>query len=170
MTRQEVFSIYKTGWRSCFAGNGLNFAPELNYALFYSKVRLRSPVLLTLTCRAGRGESHAEVIQNGPPDAADRGRNRDATENSPVCSTTWMKGIQPESGKHAFGLFMNDLLLDYYGIDARVELVGSERSDVALLPESVLDHLNPAPYAMICPMRMCAAESMRRAADRSPDQ
>ena len=32
-------------------------------------------------------------------------------------STTWMKGIQPESGQHSFGLFMNDLLLDYYYIE-----------------------------------------------------
>jgi hypothetical protein len=116
LTREEVFSIYNEGIAIVFSGNGLAFAPELNYALFYGKVRMRSPALLTLTCHAGRGESHAEVIQNGPPGqliVAGTVRNRKFTG----VSTTWMKDIQPESGRHAFGLFMNDLLLDYYGIE-----------------------------------------------------
>jgi hypothetical protein len=116
LTRQEVFDIYNEGIKIVFAGNGLNFAPELNYALFYGKVRIHSPAILTLTCYAGRGESHAEVIQNGPPGkliVAGTVRNRKFTG----VSTTWMKDIQPESGRHAFGLFMNDLLLDYYRIE-----------------------------------------------------
>ena len=115
LTRQEVVDIYEEGIAIMFTGTGLNFAPELNYALFYAKVRVRSPVILTLTCYASRGESHADVIQNGPSAkliVAGTVRNRKFTG----VSTTWMKEIQPESGKHAFGLFMNDLLLDYYHI------------------------------------------------------
>ena len=115
LTRQEVVNIYEEGIAIMFTGTGLNFAPELNYALFYAKVRVRSPVILTLTCYASRGESHADVIQNGANAqliVAGTVRNRKFTG----VSTTWMKEIQPESGKHAFGLFMNDLLLDYYHI------------------------------------------------------
>jgi hypothetical protein len=119
LTRQDVLSIYKEGIAIMFAGNGLNFAPELNYALFYGKVRVRSPIrspmILTLTCYASRGESHADVIRSGPQGqliVAGTVRNRKFTG----VSTTWMKDIQPESGRHAFGLFMNDLLLDYYCI------------------------------------------------------
>lgn len=116
LTRQEVFSIYEEGVAVVFTGHGLSHAPELNYALFYSKVRVRSPVVLTLKCFAARNESHAEVIQNGDPGkliVAGTVRN---TKFSGV-STTWMKGIQPESGSHSFGLFMNDLLLDFYCIE-----------------------------------------------------
>jgi hypothetical protein len=68
LTRQEVLSIYEEGIEVVLSGHGLNHAPELNYALFYSKVRMRSPVVLTLKCLAARGESHAEVIQNGDPE------------------------------------------------------------------------------------------------------
>jgi hypothetical protein len=116
LTRHEVLGIYEEGIAVIFTGNGLNFAPELNYALFYSKVRMRSPVLLTLACFAGRGESHQEVIEHGPPGklvVAGTVRNRTFTG----VSTTWMKHIQPESGRHALGLFLNDLLLDYYHIE-----------------------------------------------------
>jgi hypothetical protein len=115
LSRGEVLNIYKEGITILFAGNGLNFAPELNYALFYTKVRVNAPTILTLTCYAGRGESHAEVIQYGGKAqlvVAGTVRNRKFTG----VSTTWMKDIQPESGKHAFGLFMNDLLLDFYHI------------------------------------------------------
>ena len=115
LTRQEVLSIYEEGIAIVFTGTGLNFAPELNYALFYAKVRVHSPTILTLICYASRGESHADVIQNGPNTqliVAGTVRNRKFTG----VSTTWMKEIQPESGKHAFGLFMNDLLLNYYHI------------------------------------------------------
>ena len=116
LARQEVVNIYNEGIAIMFAGNGLNFAPELNYALFYGKVRVRSPIVLTLTCHAGRGESHADVIQYGLPGqliVAGTVRNRKFTG----VSTTWMKDIQPESGRHTFGLFINDLLLDYYCIE-----------------------------------------------------
>jgi hypothetical protein len=116
LTRQEVFSIYNEGIAIVFSGNGLTFASELNYALFYGKVRMPLPTILTLACYAGRGESHADVIQNGPPGqliVAGTIRNGRFTG----VSTTWMKYIQPESGKHTFGLFMNDLLLDYYRIE-----------------------------------------------------
>ncbi len=116
LTRQEVFDIYNAGITIVFTGNGLTFAPELNYALFYSRVRVHSPAILTLACYAGRGESHAEVIENGPARqliVAGTVRNRKFTG----VSTTWMKEIQPESGRHAFGLFMNDLLLDCYRIE-----------------------------------------------------
>jgi hypothetical protein len=115
LAKEEVLSIYEQGIVFVFTGNGLNYAPELNYALFFNKVRTRSPLVVTLKCFAGRGESHGEVINHG-----DRGRLivagsvRNGTFTG--VSTTWMKDIQPESGKHAFGLFMNDLLLDYYGI------------------------------------------------------
>jgi hypothetical protein len=115
LTREEVLTIYEEGLTIVLNGTGLNFAPELNYALFYAKVRMRTPVILTLTCYAGRGESHAEVIQNGPSSqliVAGTVRNRKFTG----VSTTWMKEIQPESGKHAFGLFMNNLLLNYFQI------------------------------------------------------
>ena len=115
LTREEVLNIYDEGIAIVFAGTGLNFAPELNYALFYAKVRVRPPAILTLTCYTGNGESHAEVIQNGPSAqliVAGTVRNRKFTG----VSTTWMKEIQPESGRHAFGLFMNDLLLNYYHI------------------------------------------------------
>jgi hypothetical protein len=116
LTRQEVLSIYEEGIEVVLSGHGLNHAPELNYALFYSKVRMRSPVVLTLKCLAARGESHAEVIQNGDPEkliVAGTVRNRKFSG----VSTTWMKGIQPESGSHSLGLFMNDLLLDFYCIE-----------------------------------------------------
>lgn len=116
LTRQEVFGIYEDGLSVVFTGHGLNHAPELNYALFYSKVRLRSPVILTLKCVAARSLSHAEVIQCGDPDkliVAGSVHNRKFNG----VSTTWMKGIQPESGSHSFGLFMNDLLLDSYRIE-----------------------------------------------------
>ncbi|UCF98972.1 MAG: hypothetical protein JSV89_05390 [Spirochaetaceae bacterium] len=116
LTRHEVFSIYNEGVRIVFAGHGLNYAPELNYALFYSKVRTLSPLVMTVKCFALRGESHAEVIRQGSPGqliVAGTVRNRKFTG----VSTTWMKGIQPDSGRHSFGLFMNDLLLDYYGIE-----------------------------------------------------
>lgn len=115
LTREEVLNIYKDGIAIVFTGTGLNFAPELNYALFYAKVRVHPQAILTLSCCAGRGESHAEVIENGPNArliVAGTVRNRTFTG----VSTTWMKEIQPESGKHAFGLFMNDLLLNYYRI------------------------------------------------------
>jgi hypothetical protein len=116
LVKQEVLSIYKRGVAIMFAGNGLNFAPELNYALFYGKVRLRPPLILTLTCHAARGESHADVIQSGPPGrliVAGTVQNRKFIG----VSTTWMKYIQPQSGSHSFGLFMNKLLLDYYRIE-----------------------------------------------------
>ena len=116
LTRQEVLDIYEEGLSVLFGGHGLNYAPELNYALFYSKVRMRSPVSLTLVCYAGRGESHQEVIEHGPPGrliVAGTVSNRTFTG----VSTTWMKHIQPESGKHALGLFLNDLLLDCYHIE-----------------------------------------------------
>ena len=116
LTRQEVFNIYEKGLAVVFTGHGLNHAPELNYALFYCKVRLRSPLILTLKCFAARSESHAEVIQNGDPAkliVAGTVRNRKFSG----VSTTWMKGIQPESGSHSLGLFMNDLLLDFYRIE-----------------------------------------------------
>ena len=116
LTRQEVLNIYEEGLSVLFGGHGLNFAPELNYALFYSKIRMRSPVLLTLACYASRGESHQEVIEHGPPGklvVAGTVRNRTFTG----VSTTWMKHIQPESGKHALGLFLNDLLLECYQIE-----------------------------------------------------
>ena len=115
LTRQEVLNIYDEGISVMFAGNGLNFAPELNYALFYGKIRVRPPVILTLICHASSAESHADVIQNGPPGrliVAGTVRNSKFTG----VSTTWMKEIQPDSAEHAFGLYMNDLLLDYYGI------------------------------------------------------
>ena len=99
-----------------FTGHGLNYAPELNYALFYSKARTRSPAVLTLKCIAARSQSHAEVIQHGDLDkliVAGTVHNRKFSG----VSTTWMKGIQPESGQHSLGLFMNDLLLDYYYIE-----------------------------------------------------
>ena len=116
LTPQEVFSIYQEGITVLFGGNGLNFAPELNYALFYCRIRMRSPVLLTLTCFADRGESHEEVIEHGPAGkliVAGTVRNGSFTG----VSTTWMKHVQPESGTHALGLFMNDLLLDCYHIE-----------------------------------------------------
>jgi hypothetical protein len=116
LTRHEVFRIYNEGVRIAFAGHGLNYAPELNYALFYSRVRALSPLLMTVKCFALRGESHAEVIQQGSPGkliVAGTVRNRTFTG----VSTTWRKGIQPDSGQHSFGLFMNDLLLDHYGIE-----------------------------------------------------
>jgi hypothetical protein len=115
LTREEVLSIYDEGIAIVFAGNGLTFAPELNYALFYGKVRVRSPLILTLICHASGAESHADVIQNGPPGrliVAGTVRNSKFTG----VSTTWMKEIQPESAEHALGLFMNDLLLDCYRI------------------------------------------------------
>jgi hypothetical protein len=115
LTREEVFGIYAGGVIVIFTGHGLNYAPELNYALFYSKVHLRSAALLTLTCHAARGESHAEAIQHGLPGTLIvAGTVRNGTFAG--VSTTWMKGIQPDSGRHSFGLFMNDLLLDCYGI------------------------------------------------------
>ena len=116
LSKQEVFSIYEEGVIVVFTGLGLNHAPELNYALFYCKVRVRSTVILTLKCFAARSQSHAEVIQSGDPDkliVAGTVHNRKFSG----VSTTWMKGIQPESGQHSFGLFMNDLLLDYYYIE-----------------------------------------------------
>lgn len=115
LTRQEVFSIYEEGVSIVFTGHGLNHAPELDYALFYSKVRLRSPVILTLRCVAASGQSHAEVIQCGNPDKLIVAGSVHNKKFNGI-STTWMKGIQPESGRHSFGLFMNDLLLDYYSI------------------------------------------------------
>lgn len=115
LTREEVLSIYKRGIAIVFTGTGLNFAPELNYALFYAKVRVHPPAILTLTCYASSGESHAEVIENGPnARLIVAGTVRNSTFTG--VSTTWMKEIQPESGKHALGLFMNDLLLNYYDI------------------------------------------------------
>lgn len=116
LRKQEVFSIYEEGVVVVFTGHGLNHSPELNYALFYSKVRTRLPAVLTLKCYAARGQSHAEVIQTGDPGnliVAGTVHNRKFSG----VSTTWMKGIQPESGQHSFGLFMNDLLLDYYYIE-----------------------------------------------------
>jgi len=116
LTRQEVLSIYEEGIAVVFAGHGLNHAPELNYALFYSKVRVRSPMVLTLKCFAARSESHAEVIQNGDPGKLIVAGTVHNSKFNGV-STTWMKGIQPESGSHSLGLFMNDLLLDFYCIE-----------------------------------------------------
>lgn len=116
LSKQEVFSIYEEGVVVVFTGHGLNYAPELNYALFYSKARTRSPAVLTLKCIAARSQSHAEVIQHGDLDkliVAGTVHNRKFIG----VSTTWMKGIQPESGQHSLGLFMNDLLLDYYYIE-----------------------------------------------------
>jgi hypothetical protein len=116
LVKQEVLNIYSGGVAIIFTGNGLNFAPELNYALFYGKVRMRTPLILTLTCHASRGESHAEVIKSGPPErliVAGSVRNRKFIG----VSTTWMKYIQPQSGRHSLGLFMNNLLLDYYRIE-----------------------------------------------------
>jgi len=131
LTREEVLSIYEEGILVVFTGHGLNYAPELNYALFFHKVRTRSPVVVTLKCYTGRSESHAEVIRNdhrGRLIVAGSVRNGKFTG----VSTTWMKGIQPESGRHAFGLFMNDLLLDNYGI--RREPSWSEQSaDIGFL-------------------------------------
>ena len=115
LTRQEVLRIYKEGITVVFSGHGLNFAQELNYALFYRKIRTRFPLVLALTCYAVQGESHAEVIEHGPLEklvVAGTVSNRTFTG----VSTTWMKGIQPDSGRHSLGLFMNDLLLDYYSI------------------------------------------------------
>ena len=37
LTRQEVISIYNRGITVVFTGNGLDLAPELNYALFLPK-------------------------------------------------------------------------------------------------------------------------------------
>jgi hypothetical protein len=116
LSREEVFSIYEEGIAVVFTGHGLNHAPELNYALFYSKIRVRSPVVLTLKCFSARGESHAEVIQNGDPAKLIVAGTVHNSKFSGV-STTWMKGIQPESGSHAFGLFMNDLLLDFFNVE-----------------------------------------------------
>jgi hypothetical protein len=115
LTREEILSIYNGEIAIVFTGTGLNFAPELNYALFYEKVRVHPTAILTLTCYAGSGESHDDIIENGPNArliVAGTVRNGKFTG----VSTTWMKEIQPESGKHAFGLFMNDLLLNYYHI------------------------------------------------------
>ena len=122
LSREEVFGIYEEGVVVTFTGHGLNYAPELNYALFYSKVRLLLPAVLTLRCVAVRSQSHAEVIQSGDPDkliVAGSVHNRKFNG----VSTTWMKGIQPESGQHSFGLFINDLLLDYYYIERELSWV-----------------------------------------------
>jgi hypothetical protein len=116
LLRQDVLDIYNGGISIVFTGTGLNFAPELNYALFYAKVRVRSPLILTLTCHAARGESHAEVIQSGPAGhliVAGSVQNRKFVG----ISTTWMKYVHPQSGRHSFGLFMNQLLLDCYHIE-----------------------------------------------------
>jgi hypothetical protein len=116
LAREEVLSIYNGGIAVMFTGNGLNVAPELNYALFYGGVRVRSPLILTLNCHTGHGESHAEVIQSGPPARLIvAGTVQNGTFTG--ISTTWMKDIQPESGRHSLGLFMNDLLLEYYHIE-----------------------------------------------------
>jgi hypothetical protein len=116
LVQQEVSGIYSGGVTIIFTGSGLNFAPELNYALFYENVRLRTPLRLTLTCHASRGESHAEVIQSGPAGrliVAGTVRKRKFAG----VSTTWMKYVHPQSGRHTFGLFMNQLLLDCYHIE-----------------------------------------------------
>lgn len=115
LARQEVLRIYKEGITVVFSGHGLSFAPELNYALFYKKVRTRFPLVLALACYAVPGESHAEVIERGPLDKLIVAGSVSSRTFTGV-STTWMKGIQPDSGRHSLGLYMNDLLLDYYSI------------------------------------------------------
>ena len=125
LVKQNVLDIYKEGISIVFTGNGLNFAPELNYALFYANVRLRSPVILTLTCHASRGESHSEVIQSGPPGRLIVAGTVKNGRFSGV-STTWMKYVHPKSGRHTFGLFMNQLLLDYYDIEREPSWSGQD--------------------------------------------
>lgn len=125
LVKQNVLDIYEEGVSIVFTGNGLNFAPELNYALFYARVSLRSPVILTLTCHASRGESHAEVIQSGPPGRLIVAGTVKNGKFSGV-STTWMKYVHPQSGRHTFGLFMNQLLLDYYDIEREPSWSGQD--------------------------------------------
>ena len=68
LSREEVLNIYTEGVVIVFSGHGFSQAPELNYALFYSKVSARLPMILTLKCFTARSQSHAEVIQNGDAD------------------------------------------------------------------------------------------------------
>ena len=99
LSKQEVFSIYEEGVVVVFAGHGLTYAPELNYALFYSKIRARVPMVLTLRCVTARSQSHAEVIQNGDLDkliVAGTVHNRKFSG----VSTTWMKGIEPSFSQY----------------------------------------------------------------------
>jgi hypothetical protein len=115
LSREEVFSIYDNGVVVVFTGHALNHAPELNYALFYSKASTRLPVILTVKCFTVRSQSHEEVIKYG-----DRGRLVVAgtlhNRKFGGISTTWMKGIQRDSGQDTLGMYLNDLLLDYYDI------------------------------------------------------
>lgn len=115
LSREEVFSIYDEGVVVVFAGHALNHAPELNYAIFYSKASNRLPVILTVKCFTARSQSHEEVIRYGDRErliVAGTLRNRRFSS----ISTTWMKGIERDSGQYTLGMYLNDLLLDYYNI------------------------------------------------------
>jgi hypothetical protein len=115
LVQDEVRSIYRSGITIMLTGHGLGPEAELNYALFYSRIKPSLPATLTVSCIAGSGQSHAEVIQQGDPDRLIVAGTLNNGSFSGV-STTWLKQAQPGSGKHALGLYMNDLLLKVYNI------------------------------------------------------
>ena len=116
LTRAEVLSIYAEGVMLVFSGHALSHAPELNYALFYSRASTRLPVILTLRCFTARSQSHAEVIRYGDPERLVVAGTLHNGKFSGA-STTWMKSIDPKSGRHTLGLHLNQLFLDYYDVE-----------------------------------------------------
>ena len=115
LIREEVHRLYENGITVMLAGHGLGPEPELNYALFYGRIRPSLPAVLTVVCISGSGQSHEEVIQQGDPERLIVAGTLNNGRFSGV-STTWLKQAHPGSGKHALGMFMNDLLLGVYNI------------------------------------------------------
>jgi hypothetical protein len=118
LNQHEVRSIYQDGISVVLTGHGLSRASELNYALFYARANSSLPAVLTLVCVAGSGQSHAEVIQQGNLERLIVAGTLNHGRFSGV-STTWLKLAHPGSGKHALGMFMNDLLLGVYHVKGK---------------------------------------------------
>ena len=115
LTPEEVREMYANGITLALSGDGLGRAAELNYALYYRRMSAVPPAVLTLVCYAASGQSHDEILRRDRPHRLIVAGTLNNGSFSGV-STTWLKLTKPASGRHALGLFMNQLLLSAYGI------------------------------------------------------
>jgi hypothetical protein len=115
MTPEEVRRIYREGIHVTLTGEGLYHAPELNYALFVTRVGRALPMKWTICCVSGNGSAHTAILnrldRSGLIAAGSVVRDTFAG-----LSSTWIVHDSRLSGRYSLGLFINDAVLACYRI------------------------------------------------------
>ena len=115
LSAEEVRRIYQEGIRLTLTGGGLYHAPELNYALFVTRISRALPLRWTIRCVSGNGFAHSAILQRDD-------RARLIAAGSVVhgsfagLSSTWIVHESRGAGRYSLGLFVNEAVLDCYQI------------------------------------------------------